>query len=591
MTTEVYCALQACWQSLEVLQQQVNVSSVSENRTALQATTQHMRAHLARLEELLTPAMEAPSSEAAIASPADSMAETGLLQRCYQALGLPVTKTGHQAPGQLGSGTDRAERQRIEQELAHSRRLIEKIADTTPQMLYIVDLEHFVNLYVNRQVEEMLGFTAAEVQQQGVQFFANLVHPEDLAVVQPHLERLLHSRDGEAFDVEYRARHADGSWRWLQSREVVFARNAQAEPTQILGMAIDINHRKQIETALRESEVRFRSTSEQSAVGICHCDPAGRFLWVNPALCQLLGYTQAELIALNFQSITHPADLPKAGVKLDQLTWQQPACSLEKRYLRKNGEAIWSQVTLSVVHDDSGNPRYITGIVEDISLRKQAEAELRASLREKDLLLAEVHHRVKNNLQIISSLLELQANRIQDSVVQEALLSSQNRVIAMGLIHETLYQSGNLSRIEFAQYVRRLVAGLIKIYGTNAALQLSLAVDETFDVPSDLAISLGLILNELVTNALKHGFSQSPAGTLEIALNCLAPGRYCLAVSHAGDCLPPAFDLERFSSMGLKLVRLLAQRIQGQVTVERGQQTSFKVQFGLPQSSPNRPLQ
>ncbi|MBD2258809.1 PAS domain S-box protein [Pseudanabaena sp. FACHB-2040] len=601
METEVYRALQECWQSLEELHQQVNGSPAEANRTTLQGTTRQLRANLARLEGLLqAPEIGAQSfqslvtpsnaaSEASVGSP-DGVQEASLLQRCYQTLGLPLEEISRKSLRQEGSNTDREERQRIEQELAHSRRLLEKIADTSPQMLYIVDLESFANIYVNRQVEEMLGFTAAEVQQQGAQFFGNLIHPEDLAVAEPHLQRLLHSRDGEAFDLEYRARHADGSWRWLQSREVVFGRNAQGEPTQILGMAIDINHRKRIETALRESEARFRSTSEQSAVGICHCDPAGRFLWVNPALCQLLGYTESELLALNFQSITHPADLPRAGADLSGLTWQQPACSLEKRYLRKNGEAVWGQVTLSVVHDDSGNPCYITGIVQDINLWKQAEAELRASLREKDLLLAEVHHRVKNNLQIISSLLELQVNRIQDSVAQEALLSSQNRVIAMGLIHETLYQSGNLSQIEFAQYVRQLVAGLFRIYGTDTALQLSLAVDETFCIPSDLAISLGLILNELVTNALKHGFSRIPMGTLVIGLSCPTPGAYCLIVSHPGDRLPPAFDLERSSSMGLKLVRLLAQRIHGYVTVERGQQTTFKVQFCLPQSSPIRPL-
>jgi PAS domain S-box-containing protein len=612
MEPEVNQALQDCQQRLEELQQQVNDPA---DPAVLQAAMAQLKARLAALESLLqgaaakaetagkagTPAAAATTGDTAASAglgrsapaaelPAGSLYTANLLQRCYQTLGLPVGQVPPPTTGEAGGAADRADRQRIEQELAHSKRLIEKIADTSPQLLYMVDIEGFSNVYVNRQIEEMLGFTPTEVQQQGSQFFAKLIHPEDLPGVQAHLQRLLHSRDGEAFDVEYRAHHANGSWRWLQSREVVFARNAQGEPTYILGMAIDVNQRKQVETALRESEARFRSTSEQSAVGICHCDPAGRFLWVNPALCQLLGYTQSELMARNFQSITYPEDLPKPGTTLAKLTRQQPACSLEKRYVHKHGALVWAQVTLSVVHDDSGNPRYITGIVQDISLRKQAEAELQASLQEKELLLAEVHHRVKNNLQIISSLLELQANRVVDSAAQEALLASQNRVIAMGLIHETLYQSGNLSQIEFAQYMRQLVAGLFRIYGTETALSLNLVVEEPFCVPSDLAISLGLILNELVTNALKHGSSQRPMGTLVVGLTCHTPGQYCLTVSHPGDPLPPDFDLERSSSMGLKLVRLMAQRIQGRVTVERGQQTTFEVRFSLPLAVPNAPL-
>lgn len=346
------------------------------------------------------------------------------------------------------------------------------------------------------------------------------------------------------------------------------------------GPDVDSSHLKQIEIVLRQNEARFRSTSEQLAVGMCHCDLSGRFLWVNPALCQLLGYSQEELLALTFYDITHPADLPQNGEQeLLRLPPSAPACSLEKRYLRKNGEPLWSYVTISTVRDEAGNVCYLTGIVQDITALKRMEGELRASLQEKDLLLAEVHHRVNNNLQIISSLLELQAKRVQDVAARSALFSSQNRVMAMALVHEILYQSGNLVQIDFNRYIQRLVSGLLHIYDAEAVLTPQVATSVNLSISGELAIALGLILNELVTNALKHGLSQQPAGTLRVSLGAAAPDCYRLAVSHPGDWLPADFSLDRSNSMGLKLVRLLTQRIQGHLEVERGHQTTFAVQF------------
>ncbi|HEY9881644.1 MAG TPA: PAS domain S-box protein, partial [Leptolyngbyaceae cyanobacterium] len=598
----------------------------------------------------------------------------------------------------------------VEQDLLRNVGFIEQVIDASPQLLYIVDLERFANLYVNRQVETILGYTVAEVQAQGAQFFVTLVHPDDEPIVQAHFHQMLSDSERRVFELEYRARHADGTYRWLQAREMVFKRNSQGRAIQVLGMAVDVSHRKQaeielrsqeeqlrqivdhidgcfflrsaetsetlyisvgyeqlygrpceelyadpnawiaavhpedrdrirsqvadeqqgqyffddeyrivrpdgtvrwiwnlsfpiydeagrmyrfagfvrditerkcIETALRKSEARFRSASEQSAVGICHCDESGRFLWVNPALCHLLGYTKAELLTMNCFDITHPDDLPspdgQGRLGLKQLA--QSACSLEKRYLRKNGEILWGHLTLSAVCDETKSVRYLTGIVQDITAQKQMEADLRRSLHEKDVLLAEVHHRVKNNLQIVSSLLELQANRTEDETAHAALISSQNRVIAMALIHETLYHSKDLSCIDFGQYIQQLAGGLFRAYEAETTLRLNLTSETCLTLPSDIAISLGLILNELVTNALKHGEFRHQKGTLEIGLQPLGQTDYSLWVSHQGDCLPPDFDLESSSSMGLKLVKLLVNRIRGQLKVERTPRTTFAVEF------------
>lgn len=217
---------------------------------------------------------------------------------------------------------------------------------------------------------------------------------------------------------------------------------------------------------------------------------------------------------------------------------------------------------------------------QQLAERQRAEAALRESLAEKEVLLAEVHHRVKNNLQIISSLLDLQANRTQDPTARDALRQSQNRVSSIALIHEHLYQSHDLCNINVAQYVRRLTADLYRTYATSIhPVTLEQAIDPSIHIGVDRAISLGLILNELIANALKHGFKSGQSGTLTMSLQAVSSVEYALSIGHDGHALPSEFDPQAPQSMGLKLVSILIQQLKGRLECDRSPQTVFTVYF------------
>jgi two-component system, chemotaxis family, CheB/CheR fusion protein len=218
--------------------------------------------------------------------------------------------------------------------------------------------------------------------------------------------------------------------------------------------------------------------------------------------------------------------------------------------------------------------------IEDITDRRQSEIQIRDSLTEKDVLLREIHHRVKNNLQIVSSLLSLQSNRVVDPQARGVLQDSQNRVRAMALIHEILYQSPNLANLNFAEYVRTLVNNLFASYDVNreaVVLRVEVQAGTTIDV--DRSVLCGLIINELVTNALKHGFSGDRHGEILIKLVNSGDDLLTLSVENNGQKLPPDFDLSNIRSMGLNLVMSSIEQIKGNLEVATGDLVVFKITF------------
>jgi two-component sensor histidine kinase/response regulator of citrate/malate metabolism len=223
----------------------------------------------------------------------------------------------------------------------------------------------------------------------------------------------------------------------------------------------------------------------------------------------------------------------------------------------------------------------------EIAERQRAETQLLGSLQEKEVLLREIHHRVKNNLQIISSLLNLQAKYIKDSQALEMFKESQNRVKSMAMIHEKLYRARDLAHIDMAEYVRTLADHLFRSYGVNAravVLQIDVA-DVVLGI--DTVIPCGLLIHELVSNALKHAFPAGK-GELTIELRAAAQGRFVLRVSDDGIGLPRGFDYRRADSLGLQLVTALAGQVDGTVDVANQDGTTFTITFPELKYAPRR---
>ncbi|MGC9502379.1 MAG: PAS domain S-box protein [Baaleninema sp.] len=346
-------------------------------------------------------------------------------------------------------------------------------------------------------------------------------------------------------------------------------------------LSIALTHTQLVE-ALGNSERRFRATFEQAAVGIVQAGTDGRFTGVNQKFCDILGYSREELLAKSFKDVTYPDDRDRSreGVR-SVLSGRTKTFSTEKRYLRRDGSVVWGYLSLSLVRHASGEPDYFIGAIEDISDRKRAEERLKASVAEKEVLLKEIHHRVKNNLYVISNLLELQSDILEDDRARLLFADSQNRIQTMALIHEQLYQSADLACINFTEYLNRLVENLVFLQNTNLGnIETKIEVDPV-RLDLGIAIPCGLIANELVTNAFKYAFPGNLSGTIAIRVKELPHRKIYLEISDNGIGIPQEVNWQNTSSLGLRLVSLLAEQLEAEVEMNRDSGTAFRFKFPL----------
>ena len=235
-------------------------------------------------------------------------------------------------------------------------------------------------------------------------------------------------------------------------------------------------------------------------------------------------------------------------------------------------------VTASPIKDDDGNLLGSIHIAHDITKRKEIEEKLEKTLEEKDTLMKEIYHRVKNNLMVISSLLSLQSSYINDKVTQDIFKESQNRAKSMALIHERLYQSTDLKRIDFGDYIRKLSNDLYKTYVIdNSLIKLNVDVEDLM-LDIDTSIPLGLIFNELVTNSLQHAFPKGKSGEINIKFHT-QDDKYILEVNDNGIGFPTDIDYKNTKSLGLRLVTTLTKQIDGKIECNNTSGTSFKIIF------------
>ena len=361
----------------------------------------------------------------------------------------------------------------------------------------------------------------------------------------------------------------------------------------------EIDERKRAEDVLRESRQRneflaniISASSQPFGVGY----PDGRLGLINPAFEQLTGYNWNELRSIDWAATLTPPEWREVeSLMLEELLQTRKPVRYEKEYIRKDGSRIPIELLVNLVTDEEGKPEYFYSFVSDITERKRAEEALQNAhdklaklveertreLNEKEVLLKEIHHRVKNNLQVISSLVGLQADGSNDETVREVLKDVTHRVRSMALVHEKLYQSTDLSRIDFAEYVRSLLGYLWSAHG-SAAAAIRLTLDlESLSLPVDTAVPCGLILNELAGNALKHAFQGRSDGEVTVTLKGCADGRVSLGVCDNGVGLPAGLDWRQSSSLGLRLVQLLTGQLGAGVEVLSGEGTRFKINFSL----------
>jgi PAS domain S-box-containing protein len=309
----------------------------------------------------------------------------------------------------------------------------------------------------------------------------------------------------------------------------------------------------------------------------------GRIALMNAQAASMFGWSRDELVGQpldllvpeSFRAI-HPAY--RAGF-FSSPHARAMGAGRDLFALRRDGSEFPVEIGLNPVPVEGGT--MVLSAIVDITERKEREASIQRSLEEKDLLLAEIHHRVKNNLQVIHSLLDLQAMRTQDPGVRGILLDSQNRVRSMSLIHQTLYQSNDFMRVDFDHFLQALGPGLSdSLSGGDPRVQLDI-LPSGIALPLATAIPCGLIVNELVSNAFKHGFPGGRAGRVCVGLSPADPGFASLAVSNDGVPIGPEVDLAGSGTLGMTLVTLLTQQIRATMEVRRADPVRFAIRIPL----------
>lgn len=349
----------------------------------------------------------------------------------------------------------------------------------------------------------------------------------------------------------------------------------------------DITERRRAEAALRESERRFRETLENVELVAVSLDTASRITFCNDFLLKLTGWQREEVLGRHWFDLFVPREPEVRALFAAALQKDTVPAHFENSIVTRSGDSRWISWSNTTLRDLDGRVVGMASIGEDVTLRRQAAAELVASLRDKEVLLKEIHHRVKNNLQVISSLLNLQSRAVTDPDALELLRDSQSRVRSMALVHEKLYGSSDLARIDFAEYAQSLTAQLLRTYAQQAdSVALHIQADGCW-LDIDTAVPCGLILNELVSNALKHAFPGGRPGEIRVALRQAGLGRFVLQVDDDGVGLPPDLDIDHSPSLGLQLVHTLADQIGGALSVDRMAGTSFRLAF-TPAPPPGR---
>ena len=336
----------------------------------------------------------------------------------------------------------------------------------------------------------------------------------------------------------------------------------------------EVEERRRAEVALAEKTTELDRFFGITLDLLCIADTEGRFHRLNPAWERVLGYTLHELQDRRFLEFIHPDDLAATQAAVAELAAGKEVIDFVNRYRCHDGSYRWIEWRSTAYQG-----RLIYAAARDVTRHKESEETLRASLEEKTVLLKEVHHRVKNNLQIIVSLLGLQASQVQNPQTLAALADTRHRVRSMALLHETLYLSGNLARVNLAAYTERVCAHLLRSLGAEAS-RISLQTHATgVELDLDQAIPCGLILNELVSNALKHAFPAGRPGTVTVNLTVEPDQRVVLRVTDDGVGLAATEDSACPKTLGLKLVAGLARQLGGTAEFTRGPGTTCQVAF------------
>jgi PAS domain S-box-containing protein len=465
-------------------------------------------------------------------------------------------------------------RKKAEKALKKSEEKYRQLVENAQEGIWSIDAESKTR-FVNQRMAEILGYEIDEMMGKSLFSFMDK-HGVELANY-----NLEHGKQGlkKQYDFEFIRKDGNKVYTNLETSPIF---DDDKNYVGAVAMVSDITERKKMEKTLRESEKRYSITLDAVNDGLWEWDVLAGDAFFSPNYYKLLGYAPGEFPA-NYESwrlLVHPDDIDLVEKKLQKNIKSDKRFEIDLRMKTKSIEWLWVSIRGKAVERDSlGTAKRMVGTLSDIRERVNAKKKIKESLEEKEILLKEIHHRVKNNLMIISSLLNLQSGYIKDKASKDIFKESQNRAKSMALIHERLYSSADLKRIDFGDYIQSLSKDLFNTYKSDSGLiALKMNVENIF-LDINTAIPLGLIVNEFITNSLKHAFPNGRKGEINVEFH-EKNEEYEFAVKDNGIGFPKDIDYQNTESLGLQIVTNLTGQIDGKIEkLDANPGTEFKINF------------
>jgi PAS domain S-box-containing protein len=476
------------------------------------------------------------------------------------------------------------ERKRAEAALRESEERFRRMFQYSAAGMVLVGMDRCF-LQINHAFCRMLGYSETELR---ARTFQDVTHADDRAPGDALTKQLI-SGDLESFQLEKRYSRKDGSTVWgLVSSTLI--RDTNGRPLHFVTQIQDISERKRMENELMQSEALLQASQKTARMGHFIWDIGKDNVTVSRTLEEVLGIDARYPRSLEgWLRLVHPEDRPRFQESLTvpglkEIESFDTGCRIRRA---KDRKVLWVQIMGHVDMDAHGNPARIFGTIQDVTERKLAEERIQADLREKEILLKEIHHRVKNNLQVISSMLALQSKSIEDPEIQAVFQSCRDRVHSIGLVHEKLYRTKSLTSVDFGEYARTMLRDMMAHYDAGGRISARIRM-RPVQLEIETAIPVGLILSELVTNALKHAFPANRKGMLQVDFRIYRQRFWRMAVSDDGIGLPRRKAGPGSEGFGMELIRILTEQLEGKLQVRRAKGTTFTITFPAAGAQPEK---
>lgn len=460
--------------------------------------------------------------------------------------------------------TDITDRRKVEGALSESEKHLRTVITNAPIVLFALDREGLFTFSEGKALER-LGLQPGQAVGKSIYYMYSDL-PEAVASFQYALagetSRKIFEGGGFAFETIYSP-----------------LRDQNGDIIGVTGVGIDITERKRVEEALSKSEKDLKEAQRLAKIGSWDWDATTDTITWSEEYYHIYGFDPTQRPAGyedHLKAYTPESEaLLDAAVKRNMQNGESYGLDLE--LARTEGPRRWITARSETKRNAQGQIIGLRGTAQDITERKRAEEYMKNSLKEKEILLKEIHHRVKNNLQVISSLLYLQSKKLSDAKSLEVFNEGQNRIRSMVLVHEQLYKSGDLARINFDKYIHELAHSLSLSYGSTP-ITFIIDIDGVY-LGVDQAIPCGLILNELISNALKHAFTPGKQGQIEIDLRTDNSDYLTLTVKDNGVGFPKNLDFRNTTSLGLNIINKLVNQLKGTIELDTNAGTEFMIRF------------